>query len=164
MNILLTPSSNTWLKDDHSDSTLTRLIHDFHGQLNSDSTHLNQSRVKFDSRLMSRAQSCCWAFVLYFSQKTVQANESPVVHRWQTGLWLPTVRRRWRSGGHVSCWSAWSWSGGGGLSRLSRVTCITLPIIFNGWFCLCVRLFLFVSFRYWRTWKILSFRGHWGES
>ena len=29
---------------------------DFHGRLNSDSTHLSQSRVKFDSRLMSRAQ------------------------------------------------------------------------------------------------------------
>ena len=31
---------------------------DFHGRLDSDSTHLSQSRVKFDSRLMSRAQPC----------------------------------------------------------------------------------------------------------
>ena len=38
-----------------SDSTH---IFDFHGRLNSDSTHLSQSRVKFDSRLMSRAQLC----------------------------------------------------------------------------------------------------------
>ena len=41
----------------NSDSTL---ILDFHGRLNSDSTHWSQSRVKFDSRLMSRAQPCPW--------------------------------------------------------------------------------------------------------
>ena len=39
----------------YSDSTH---ILDFHGRLDSDSTHLSQSRVKFDSRLMSRAQPC----------------------------------------------------------------------------------------------------------
>ena len=37
------------------DSDLTHIL-DFHGRLNSDSTHLSQSRVKFDSPLMSRAQ------------------------------------------------------------------------------------------------------------
>ena len=45
---------NNWEWFD-SDST-----HDlnFHGRLDSDSTHLSQSGVKFDSRLMSRAQPC----------------------------------------------------------------------------------------------------------
>ena len=33
-------------------------ILDFHGRLDSDSTHLSQSWVKFDSRHMSRAQPC----------------------------------------------------------------------------------------------------------
>ena len=41
---------STWF-----DSDSTHIL-DFHGRLNSDSTHLSQSRVKFDSRLMSRAQ------------------------------------------------------------------------------------------------------------
>ena len=33
-------------------------IFDFHGQLNNDLTHLSQSRVKCDQRLMSRVQPC----------------------------------------------------------------------------------------------------------
>ena len=58
----LTQVVSSWLNSDSNDnqrdSTLTRLILDFHGRLDSDSTHLSQSRVKFDSRLMSRAQPC----------------------------------------------------------------------------------------------------------
>ena len=42
----------TWFDSDSTHNL------DFHGRLNSDSTHLSQSRIKFDSRLMSRAQPC----------------------------------------------------------------------------------------------------------
>ena len=66
---------NQWLNFDSSSIQLIQLwlkwrsawfdsdpthIPDFHGRLNSDSTHLSQSRVKFDSRLMSRAQPWSW--------------------------------------------------------------------------------------------------------
>ena len=46
-----------WLKwrSEWFDSDSTHDL-DFHCRLDSDSTHLSQSRVKFDSRLMSRAQ------------------------------------------------------------------------------------------------------------
>ena len=53
----------SWLysdsNDDQRDLTLDSThIPDFHGRLNSDSTHLSQSQVEFDSRLMNPAQPC----------------------------------------------------------------------------------------------------------
>ena len=72
-NLTFSLQRNKWLNFDSSSIHLTQLwlkwrsawfdsdsTHaiDFHGRLNSDSTYL--SRVKFDSRLMSRAQPWCW--------------------------------------------------------------------------------------------------------
>ena len=52
-------------------------ILDFHGRLNSDSTHLSQSRVKFDSRLMSRAQP--WFWEMFTSASCMQFIQQPNV-------------------------------------------------------------------------------------
>ena len=74
-NLNVFSSENQWLSFDSSSIQLTQLrlkwrsawfdsdlthILDFHDRLNSDSTHYSQSRVKFDSRLMSRAQPWSW--------------------------------------------------------------------------------------------------------
>ena len=57
----LTQAVSSWLNSDSNgdqawfDSDSTHIL-DFHGRLISNSTHLSQSRVKFNSRFMSRAQ------------------------------------------------------------------------------------------------------------
>ena len=85
---------NQWLNFDSSSIQLIQLwlkwrsawfdsdsthIPDFHGRLNSDSTHLSHSRVKFDSRLMRRAQPCPVPPVTTDRQPTVATCHHPPV-------------------------------------------------------------------------------------
>ena len=73
----MTRAVSSWLNsdsnDDQRDWTLIRLISLIFmadSWLDSDSTHLSQSRVKFDSRLMSRTQPCFFDVFVFILRTT----------------------------------------------------------------------------------------------